>query len=833
MANPFDQFDTTQSGPVYGAPPKVEPYAAEDQQFQRDAQRRADEAQRRADAVDARAAVAADRQTLEFNATHNPDGSPKAKPNANDTKLQQKRASLESIVTQINRVDELYRGGLKDEAFGLISSIGDFMPTEANRQFDTAARGLAEQGLAAFRVPGVGAQSDTELRQFQQANMPSASNYDASIEEKLLQLRTRVDATRSEMGMPPAQWGGAKAAAGPVVGADGNVVLQDGGTTMQAATDYKRSDDPQLSGLKGEYLSRLDAGQSASQLMGWMKQAGVGLTPSLMKSVAEQVKFRKAHPDVPVDRYNVDQLDDVFTPTTGYQRTMGAAAQNPFGAAAMAAGNAVSGGYLPDVVGATGGNEEQARIALNDASNQHPYASLGGGLVGGVTAALGGEAALAKAGMGAGFGRSLLADTGYGAASGSGSSPENRIAGATWGAGAGLAGSALGQGIARGGGALLRGVSDPSVRAMRDAGVDMSVGQIVGQSGTVGKTVKGVEDALTSVPGVGDMISSRRMAGVQQFNAKAFDKALEPINANVGGATGEAAITKAHELVKGAFSAALKGKQAIPDEAFATAARGPIERLASIKRNGIGEEIVGSIEEATKDLFDPANGALSGENMQTFLESLRQIKQGYKSDPLFASRIKPALDGLSSAVEGMFARQSPEVMPQFNAAKAAYRRLSVMADAVNRAGNADGVFMPSQLGQASTANAKKFNGPIAAAGGNRSFFDFQRAGQNVLPSKLPDSGTGKRAAMLAGVGAFPGIGAAAGAAGAGDPTTNAGVGLGIIGVLGLIYSRGGQARLAKLLLERSPAAQARAAKLTNRAPVLGAGGTALLAGPDQ
>lgn len=59
MGNPFDQFDT-HSGPVYGAPPKVELYAAEDQQLQRDSNARAAEAAHRAAEADARA-------TEEFN----------------------------------------------------------------------------------------------------------------------------------------------------------------------------------------------------------------------------------------------------------------------------------------------------------------------------------------------------------------------------------------------------------------------------------------------------------------------------------------------------------------------------------------------------------------------------------------------------------------------------------------------------------------------------------------------------------------------------------------------------------------------------------------------
>ena len=86
---------------------------------------------------------------------------------------------------------------------------------------------------------------------------------------------------------------------------------------------------------------------------------------------------------------------------------------------------------------------------------------------------------------------------------------------------------------------------------------------------------------------------------------------------------------------------------------------------------------------------------------------------------------------------------------QFNRAKASYRRLSTLADAVNRASETEGVFAPSQLGGAAKANAKKFDGSIASASGNRPFFELQRPAQKVLPSKVPDSGTAGRLALVA------------------------------------------------------------------------------------
>lgn len=192
-------------------PKPVDPYREEDQDFQRDAA--------------ARAAAAAARDQAEFDRRMNEGSIPAgyrrrsdgglepipggpeatAKQSAQSTRSQ-KEANLNALVTQINRVQQLY-----DEGVGSTNgaaSLLDYLPTPGNREFDAAAAGLAEQGLAAFRVPGVGAQSDTELLQFVQANKPQSSDFDTVNMERLRQLRSRVDESRRAMGLPPAQWDG-------------------------------------------------------------------------------------------------------------------------------------------------------------------------------------------------------------------------------------------------------------------------------------------------------------------------------------------------------------------------------------------------------------------------------------------------------------------------------------------------------------------------------------------------------------------------------------------------------------------------------------------------
>lgn len=111
----------------------------------------------------------------------------------------QKLANIRAAQSQVDRLRALYKKGPgRTKGF---SSILDYIPTDDNSRFDTAGAGLGEVGLAAFRVPGVGSQSDTELRAFIDANRPSSWDRDAEIEEKLNNLQNRLNETYAAYGM--------------------------------------------------------------------------------------------------------------------------------------------------------------------------------------------------------------------------------------------------------------------------------------------------------------------------------------------------------------------------------------------------------------------------------------------------------------------------------------------------------------------------------------------------------------------------------------------------------------------------------------------------------
>ena len=118
-----------------------------------------------------------------------------------DPDKREKFAALRALEEQILRVDGLYKKG--PGATSGVWGAEDYLPTPANKAFNTAASGIGDVAFNAFRTPGAGAQSDAELKARLEATQPAASDFDATIEEKLNYLKTRLDETYRAMGVAP------------------------------------------------------------------------------------------------------------------------------------------------------------------------------------------------------------------------------------------------------------------------------------------------------------------------------------------------------------------------------------------------------------------------------------------------------------------------------------------------------------------------------------------------------------------------------------------------------------------------------------------------------
>ncbi len=833
-------------GPVYGPPPKQPPaptpFQVEDQGMQR-------EAAARAAGADARSAEAHAASMAKING----GGAPVMVPEAAAKRAEGNVGNFTSLQTASNTFQDDFGGnpigGLENTAqsFLDVGTPGQrewwsaFKATDNQIRNDLFGSALTPTEKAAYeqttvspgmrpeiirqnvtRRAGIVRDALARQRKFMLANGYKPEAVDALF-APILEQQQALAATTEQASeqAPPALAAPADGAPSPAPppGPTGQIpgvgMDNGGGGSQQLATGgFEQVDDPALKGVRGEYRARLQRGDSPGQIVQWARSAGI-TDPGALKSIAAQAVYRARNPKVPIEQYDTSELDDRYVPLSSADQMLNSVAQSDIGAGAIAAGDAASGFTLDNIIGATGGNAERARLGMNAIADAHPKSNLAGTVGGGMLSALAMEGVGGLAGA-TGVARTLGADAAYGAVAGAGgtdygangapASMGDRAMGAGKGTLAALIGSGAGNMAAKG----ARGVADASVQTLRDAAVPMTLGQMVGRSGKVGAMVKGAEDRLSGIPVLGDMINARRTEGVQKFNSSAFDKALEPINAQVGDKVGEEAVDIAQQKVSDAFQAALGGKVAQADTALARQLTHASTQTLALPR--VGKEVGDSIREILAPYM--TGPQMTGEAMQQISRELRDLKAGYQTDPL-KHRIGKAIDATEDAIFGLFKRQAPEVLPAYNAAKQAQRRVFILADAVNKAKNAEGVFTPAQLGMADRSNAIAYGSKLNAARGKGEFHDFQRAAQNVLPSKVPDSGTAGRVIIPA---------LALGGGGAADQyggTGGAGLTLGAI--LAGAYTKAGQRLLTKPARGASSAAGRAIGSETGR-KVISAGG---------
>lgn len=481
------------------------------------------------------------------------------------------------------------------------------------------------------------------------------------------------------------------------------------------------------------------------------------------------------------------QVDDS---RSGLGRAIGDNLNNGVGAYAVGAADALTAGNLDTLAGG------QTRLAQDYLEKNNPTASLLGNVTGGALAAGGAELGVARAGLSAGR-AALAGDALYGGAYGAGSADGgNRLLGALAGATGGAVGGVAGRGVASGIGRVARGVQDADVAALRSAGIPTTVGQ------ALGGTAKGVEDRLSGLPFVGNMVNARRLEGMQAFNRAGFDEALAPINANTGGVIGERGIDAAQGATSQGYRQALDNVNVTREPQFTGEYNAAVAQGAQVPR--VGPEF----EAWAQANLDPlvATPQIGGAQIQDFLQQTRGANFG---NDAMGNLVGRSVKGAEDAMRGMVQRQSPATIPALAKADQAYRQVQVLKDAVNRARNGTrtgetGIFAPSQLADAAAANAKKFGNGQGTT--RQPFFDLARAGQNVLPNSVPDSGTAGRAVVASGLGLLGG-GALGGGAGyaTGDTGTGAGTGLALAALLAAGGTKTGQKALVKALADRPDA----------------------------
>lgn len=507
--------------------------------------------------------------------------------------------------------------------------------------------------------------------------------------------------------------------------------------------------------------------------------------------------------------------EGLFGTSAFSEQAVNNAVSNPVGAAVVGAADMSSFGALLD---------REATAALSEAQ---PVGTMVGQMAGAVTGtgALGsgvrgtvGQLApqLLQGGARGALARDVATDAAYsgiyGAATG-----QDPLASAGLGAGGSLAGRGVGTGL----GAAVSGPRlERAVEVLRSRNVPMTVPQ------QLGGFAKSIEDKATSLPLVGDMIRARRMEGLNAFNREAFQDAGAPIGATVRD-IGEEGVQQLTDQIGSAYDQATAGVTVPLDGQFLQDFAGAVGRgqqLPPDLRRRLGQVLDARVQ----PIADA--GELTGDQYQ---QAFRALKKTRANPPQqfggFEQDYRNSVTGVMDALEGQITRGAPQVAPALNAANAANRNARTIERAVKAAagGSQSGeafMFTPNQLQRAGLATEAKYPGV-------RPFAELADAGQRVLPSRVPDSGTAGRLATMAMPAALGGTGAGVGFMAGGDAEsaqTGATYGALSTALAVLGGTKTGQKALQKVLIDRSPRAVALGKAIRNRRGLFGSASLPLL-----
>lgn len=347
-------------------------------------------------------------------------------------------------------------------------------------------------------------------------------------------------------------------------------------------------------------------------------------------------------------------------------------------------------------------------------------------------------------------------------------------------------------------GALGRVISpnvSPDVQALLDRGVTPTPGQILG--GGFART----EEKLTSTPVLGDMIKNAQQRAVGQFNVAAYNEALAPIGKTFSGSAGQEGIDSVRKTIGDAYDAVLPKMQMKVDPQF----QSDVTNLGQMA-NGLPDSQQKTFMNVLKtQIFDKLGpqGNMDGQTLKGVQSELARTSSGYLKDPSFDNRqLGAAVSALRDAIDSNLTRVNPsdlaDQLTNANQAWANFVRLRTAAASTGAANNG-GTFTAAQLNSAVRANDKSV-GKGAFATGNALMQDLSSAGQSVLGSKYPDSGTVGRGLMSLLTTGGLGAGLAT------HPVATLGA-LGGIGLGSLPYTQLGQRATAALMTARPQLAQ--------------------------
>jgi hypothetical protein len=282
---------------------------------------------------------------------------------------------------------------------------------------------------------------------------------------------------------------------------------------------------------------------------------------------------------------------------------------------------------------------------------------------------------------------------------------------------------------------------NPELALLRQEGVTPSIGQVLGGAANT------IEEKAISMPFLGSMIQRSRGAANDQFRKAAFQRAADPVGASVTD-TGRAGVGKLADDIGAAYEKVIPrmGVDAL-DPAF-------VDKLANLRG------LVKALPEQEAKQFDSIlerevgqrmapNGMLTGQNLKDAWNGLRDRAATFqKSSDAYQSQLGDALKQAFTELKDHVATSSkPADVAALKAADLAWANFKRVQRAAGYVGNEGGEFTPAQL-QSAVKAMDRSKDRARFAEGDALMQDLSDAGKSVLSSKVPNSGTADRHALI-------------------------------------------------------------------------------------
>lgn len=408
-----------------------------------------------------------------------------------------------------------------------------------------------------------------------------------------------------------------------------------------------------------------------------------------------------------------------------------------------------------------------SKTRLKSEQEEHPIVSTAAELGGALGAPGAGVLKLlpkaAKATKMARIGSGTALGAGQGALMGAGQAEEGkRLEGAKTGAEFGAAGGTIGAGIGETAASALAPKFDKAVELLKDAGVKLTPGQLAKNSVDA---FKRAEDFFKGTPLVGSMVRGGITQSLESFNKAVINKSLDvigerlPSNLNAG----REAIAHAEKAIGSRYDKLLPKLSFTLDNDFVTAL------------NDFESNVVNKLPEAEKkhfgslwdSVFEPRldqNLSMTGKTFKDVESELSYQGRAYARSPDPSHKeFAKAVNEFRGVLRENLARMNPKYAAELNKINTAWAMFSRAQGASIRRTKSQGVFSPNDLVQDIKSSSTKG----AFARGDGLLQDLAEAGNEVLPTNVPDSGTVERglwATLLGGGAALNPKTAAVGAA---------------------------------------------------------------------